>query len=87
MNFEGERDRKESSASSERVTVQELEVNASLPTLGSDNPELGTEALTWVVREVLEVVFEERIKRLVKCFKKSREQSFDIDPQESVGQS
>ncbi|KAH1091439.1 hypothetical protein J1N35_018698 [Gossypium stocksii] len=64
MNFEGERDHKESSASSERVTVQELEVNASLPTLGSDNPDLGTEALTWVVREVLEVVFEERIKEI-----------------------
>ncbi|KAK5819261.1 hypothetical protein PVK06_024238 [Gossypium arboreum] len=31
-------------------------------TSGSDNPELGIEALTQVVREVLEEVFEARIR-------------------------
>ncbi|KAK5771902.1 hypothetical protein PVK06_048158 [Gossypium arboreum] len=68
--------------SSGRVSVQELEVNAISPSTGSDNPELDTEALTRVVREVLEKVFEARIRgpsemlqvRCVDCGKK-RDQS------------
>ncbi|KAH1047009.1 hypothetical protein J1N35_037793 [Gossypium stocksii] len=46
------------------MLVQELEVNTSLPTSGSDNPEHGFEALTWVVRKVLEEVFEATIKEI-----------------------
>ncbi|KAH1030925.1 hypothetical protein J1N35_043099 [Gossypium stocksii] len=42
--------------------MAELEDNAISLTSGSDNPELGTEALTRVVREVLEIVFEARIR-------------------------
>ncbi|KAH1113572.1 hypothetical protein J1N35_006950 [Gossypium stocksii] len=63
MDSEGKQNHKESSASLKRETVQELEINASLPTLGSDNPELGTEALTRVVREMLEKVFETSLER------------------------
>ncbi|KAH1107271.1 hypothetical protein J1N35_011039 [Gossypium stocksii] len=33
-----------------------------LPTLGADKPELGMEALTRLVTEVLEDVFEARVK-------------------------
>ncbi|KAK5844958.1 hypothetical protein PVK06_001105 [Gossypium arboreum] len=58
MNFEGEQDREESFALPEHVTIQELEDNGSLPTLGSDNPELGTEALTQLVKEVLKAILE-----------------------------
>ncbi|KAH1108406.1 hypothetical protein J1N35_012174 [Gossypium stocksii] len=53
--------RKKLSASLGRVSVQESKDNAILPTSGSNNLELGTEALTYVVREVLEKVFEARI--------------------------
>ncbi|KAH1108372.1 hypothetical protein J1N35_012140 [Gossypium stocksii] len=49
-------------ASPGRKFVQELKLNAVLSASGSDNPEVGTEALTCVVREVLEKVFEARLK-------------------------
>ncbi|KAK5794077.1 hypothetical protein PVK06_035271 [Gossypium arboreum] len=42
--------------------VQETVVEVSLPTLANNNPELSIEALTRLVREVLEEVFEERVK-------------------------
>ncbi|KAH1046492.1 hypothetical protein J1N35_037276 [Gossypium stocksii] len=64
MNSKGKHDRKESAASLKCVTVQELAVNASPPTWGSNNPKLGTEALTRVVREVPEEVFEARIREI-----------------------
>ncbi|KAH1031260.1 hypothetical protein J1N35_043434, partial [Gossypium stocksii] len=35
-----------------------------LPTSSTDNPELGTEALTRLVGEVLEEVFEARVKEM-----------------------
>ncbi|KAH1040067.1 hypothetical protein J1N35_041810 [Gossypium stocksii] len=63
MDFKVEHECKGSSASLERKTIQELEINTSSLTLGSDNPELGTEALTQVVREVLEKVFEANLER------------------------
>ncbi|KAK5825293.1 hypothetical protein PVK06_020108 [Gossypium arboreum] len=63
MDSEGKQVRDESSASPGRVSVQELEVSAVSPTLGSDSPELGTEALTRIVREVLEKVFKARLER------------------------
>ncbi|KAH1121747.1 hypothetical protein J1N35_004907 [Gossypium stocksii] len=68
MDFEGEHDCKESFASPKHEIVQELEGNTSLPTLGSDNMELGAEALTLVVREVLEGVFEARIRETNETF-------------------
>ncbi|KAK5840012.1 hypothetical protein PVK06_008874 [Gossypium arboreum] len=57
--------------------VQETKVRISPPTLGSDNLELGTEALTRLVREVLEEVKEigETLRaRCVDC-KKKRDRS------------
>ncbi|KAH1130606.1 hypothetical protein J1N35_001984 [Gossypium stocksii] len=48
---------RESFASLRYVSVQELEGNTILLSSSSDNPELGTEALTRMVREVLEKVF------------------------------
>ncbi|KAH1038574.1 hypothetical protein J1N35_040317, partial [Gossypium stocksii] len=36
--------------------------NAIPPTAGSDNPKVGAEALTQIVREMLEGVFEARIR-------------------------
>ncbi|KAH1045842.1 hypothetical protein J1N35_036626 [Gossypium stocksii] len=60
-------DRKESSASPKRETIQEAEVNVILLTSGSDNPKLGTKALTRIVREVQKGVFEVRMRRLVRC--------------------
>ncbi|KAK5819128.1 hypothetical protein PVK06_024089 [Gossypium arboreum] len=57
----GKQDRKESTISPGCVSTQESEVSVILPTLGRENLELGTEALTWVVREVLDKVFEARI--------------------------
>ncbi|KAH1047036.1 hypothetical protein J1N35_037820 [Gossypium stocksii] len=62
MDFEGEHDHEELYASPKHVIVQELEVNTSPPILGSDNSELGTEALTRMVREVLKEVFKARIR-------------------------
>lgn len=52
-----------SSAFSGHVFVQESEVNVISPTLGSDNSEVSTEALTRVVREVLEKVVKASIER------------------------
>ncbi|KAH1040288.1 hypothetical protein J1N35_042031 [Gossypium stocksii] len=46
------------------ILGQELEVNMSPPTLGCNKPELGTEALTQIVREVLEKVFEAKIRKM-----------------------
>ncbi|KAH1114358.1 hypothetical protein J1N35_007736 [Gossypium stocksii] len=62
MESKGKQDCKESSVTPERETIQEPEVNVILPTSGSDNPELSTEALTRLVREVLEGVFKARIR-------------------------
>lgn len=53
----------ESSALPRRVLVQESEVNAVSLALGSDNPEVGTEALTREVREVLRKVVEAILER------------------------
>ncbi|KAH1031564.1 hypothetical protein J1N35_043738 [Gossypium stocksii] len=64
MDSKGEHDRKELSASPERVTAQDLEDNASWPTLGSVNPEPGIEALTRVVRDGLKEVYEARIREI-----------------------
>ncbi|KAH1082847.1 hypothetical protein J1N35_022608 [Gossypium stocksii] len=44
--------------------VQETEVKVSPPTSGGDNLELGTKALTYLVREVLEELFEARVKEM-----------------------
>ncbi|KAH1083135.1 hypothetical protein J1N35_022896 [Gossypium stocksii] len=70
------------------VLVQELESNASLPTLGIDNLELNTEALTLVVKKVLEEVFKARIRetsemlqaRCIDCGKKRDCSSFRLEP-------
>ncbi|KAH1113970.1 hypothetical protein J1N35_007348 [Gossypium stocksii] len=43
---------------------KETEVKVDSPTFGSDNTELGSEALTQLVREVLEEVFEARVKEM-----------------------
>ncbi|KAK5785654.1 hypothetical protein PVK06_040256 [Gossypium arboreum] len=51
-----------SSTSPRRETVQESRVSVISPTSGSDNPEFGTEALNPIVREVLEKVFEARLR-------------------------
>ncbi|KAH1121357.1 hypothetical protein J1N35_004517 [Gossypium stocksii] len=64
----------ESLASSGRVSVQESEINAILPAASSDDPEVGTEALTQIVREVLEKVFEaslERTRWMVQAHRRS----------------
>ncbi|KAK5770460.1 hypothetical protein PVK06_046610 [Gossypium arboreum] len=71
MDSDGKHDREgqsvesleESFASSRYELVQELEVNAVLPALGSNNPVVGTKVLTRVVREVLEKVFEASLER------------------------
>ncbi|KAH1031762.1 hypothetical protein J1N35_043936 [Gossypium stocksii] len=70
--------RKELPTSPKHESIQEVVVKVSPSTSGSDNPELGTEALTRLVREVLEEVFEARIKvngetrqaRCLECSKK-----------------
>ncbi|KAK5794063.1 hypothetical protein PVK06_035256 [Gossypium arboreum] len=63
VDSEGKQDHVKSSAYLGRVPVQEFEVSVISLTLGSDNPDLGTEALTRLVREVLEEVFEARVER------------------------
>ncbi|KAK5772401.1 hypothetical protein PVK06_048689 [Gossypium arboreum] len=60
--FESKQDSEESSISLGRKPIQESEDSANLPTLGSSNPELSIETLTWVVREVLEKVFEAKVR-------------------------
>ncbi|KAH1073085.1 hypothetical protein J1N35_025413, partial [Gossypium stocksii] len=45
------------------VSIQEAEASTILPTSGSGNPEIGIEALTQVVREGLEKVFEAILRR------------------------
>ncbi|KAH1083960.1 hypothetical protein J1N35_023721 [Gossypium stocksii] len=70
------------------MLVQELEVNRSLPTSGSDNLELGIEVLTRVVRKVSEKVFEvslERNRELIQgrcedCVKKRYRSSPRLEP-------
>ncbi|KAK8328024.1 hypothetical protein V6Z12_A11G223200, partial [Gossypium hirsutum] len=62
--------------------------SAILPTSHSDNPEFGTEALSWIVREVLEKVFEARIRgtsetfqsRCVDCRKKRDRSPLRLEP-------
>ncbi|KAH1107148.1 hypothetical protein J1N35_010916 [Gossypium stocksii] len=62
MDSKGKRDHKDQSGEAfdmsltfaGRVTVQESKVNATPPTLGCDNSKLNIEALTRVVKEVLE---------------------------------
>ncbi|KAH1090559.1 hypothetical protein J1N35_017816 [Gossypium stocksii] len=46
------------------MDLKESKANGILPTLGRDNLELGTKALTRVVREVLEQAFKARLERL-----------------------
>ncbi|KAH1056000.1 hypothetical protein J1N35_034065, partial [Gossypium stocksii] len=48
--------------------VQKTEVKVGSPTSGSDSLELGTEILTRLVREVLEEVFEARVKVVGETF-------------------
>ncbi|KAK5819485.1 hypothetical protein PVK06_024488 [Gossypium arboreum] len=62
MDFEGKQGREELPVSQKHEMVQETIVKVSPPTLGNNNPELGTEALTRSVGEVLEEVFEARVK-------------------------
>ncbi|KAH1032705.1 hypothetical protein J1N35_044879 [Gossypium stocksii] len=70
------------------MIIQELEFNMSPPTSGSDNPELGFEALTRVVKKVLEEVFEGKIReisetlqaRCVDCRKKRGCDSPRLEP-------
>ncbi|KAH1064704.1 hypothetical protein J1N35_029691 [Gossypium stocksii] len=61
MDSDGKHNRQKLSAFPGRVSVQESEDNVILPTSSSDSPELGTEVLTRILREVLEKVFEARI--------------------------
>ncbi|KAH1056854.1 hypothetical protein J1N35_034919, partial [Gossypium stocksii] len=78
MDSEGKQGHDELPVSPEHKIVQETEVKVSPPTSGSDNPELGTEALTRLVREMLEEVFEAKVKvnsetlqaRCLECNKK-----------------
>ncbi|KAK5845774.1 hypothetical protein PVK06_001996 [Gossypium arboreum] len=62
MDFEGKQGRKELLVSSKHEMVQETVVKVSQLTSGNNNPELGTEALIRLVKEVLEEVFEARVK-------------------------
>ncbi|KAK5784427.1 hypothetical protein PVK06_038951 [Gossypium arboreum] len=86
MTSKGERDRDESSVPPEHVTARGLEDSMSPLTLGGDNLELDTEALTRLVREVLEGVFEARIggisetlqTRCVDCGKKRDRSSMGL---------
>ncbi|KAK5819424.1 hypothetical protein PVK06_024424 [Gossypium arboreum] len=88
MDSECKRDRDWLSAFPRRVSVQESEVNTISPTSSSDNSELGTEALTQVVREVLEKVFEARLERTremlqagcVDCGKKRDRNPLRLEP-------
>lgn len=51
------------------MSVQKSKINVVSPTSSSENPEVGIEALTWVVREVLKKVVVaslERNKELVQ---------------------
>ncbi|KAH1098064.1 hypothetical protein J1N35_014985 [Gossypium stocksii] len=68
MDSEGKQGREELPVSLEHEIVQETEVKVSLLTSGSDNPDLGTEALTRLVREMLEEVFEARVKANAEAF-------------------
>ncbi|XP_052491106.1 uncharacterized protein LOC105791268 isoform X3 [Gossypium raimondii] len=80
---------KKSFTSLRRVPIQESEVNAIWPTSGSENLDLGTEALTRIVREVLEEVLKARLDRhreLVKnkcvdCEKKRDRSPWRLEPQ------
>ncbi|KAH1082933.1 hypothetical protein J1N35_022694 [Gossypium stocksii] len=64
MDSESKQGHKELPVSSDHEVVQETEVKVSPPTSGGDNLELGTEALTQLVREVLEEVFEARVNEI-----------------------
>ncbi|KAH1122547.1 hypothetical protein J1N35_005707, partial [Gossypium stocksii] len=44
--------------------LMDYESKQSLPTSGTDNSELGTEALTRLLGKVLEGVFEARVKEM-----------------------
>ncbi|KAH1083229.1 hypothetical protein J1N35_022990 [Gossypium stocksii] len=68
IDFEGKRDCEESSVSLGHVSLQKSKGNVILLILGIDNPKLDTEALTWVVKEVLERVLEVRIKGTSETF-------------------
>ncbi|KAH1106620.1 hypothetical protein J1N35_010388 [Gossypium stocksii] len=84
----GKQDFEELSTSLKREIVQELEVDAILPTSGSNNPELGTDVLTQAVRKVLEKVLEaslERNRELIEgrckdCGKKRDRNSPKLEP-------
>ncbi|KAH1096975.1 hypothetical protein J1N35_013896 [Gossypium stocksii] len=66
MEPEGKQDCKESSVTPKCETEQEPEVTVSSPTSSSDNPELSTEALTRLLRDVLKGVFEARVREISK---------------------
>ncbi|KAH1031660.1 hypothetical protein J1N35_043834 [Gossypium stocksii] len=78
MDFEGKQSCEELPISPKHENIQGVVVEVSLPTSGSDNPELGIEALTRLVKEVPEEVFKAKIKanggtvqaRSVECGKK-----------------
>ncbi|KAK5785663.1 hypothetical protein PVK06_040266 [Gossypium arboreum] len=74
MTSKGERDRDESSAQPECVTVQELEDNVSLPILGGDNPKLGTKALP------IRAINETLQSRCVDCGKKRDHSYLRLEP-------
>ncbi|KAH1114205.1 hypothetical protein J1N35_007583 [Gossypium stocksii] len=78
MDSEVKQSHEELSVSLEHESVRDMEVKVSLLTSGNDNPELGTKALTRLVREVLEEVIEARVRangetlqaRCLECSKK-----------------
>ncbi|KAK5785566.1 hypothetical protein PVK06_040162 [Gossypium arboreum] len=84
MDFGGKQGHEELPVSSEHEMVQETVVEVSLLTSGNNNPKLGTKALIWLVREVLEEVFEARVKtygetlqaRHFECSRKRDHSSF-----------
>ncbi|KAK5839505.1 hypothetical protein PVK06_008302 [Gossypium arboreum] len=88
MDSEGNQGRKGLPISPDHEIVQEKEVRVSSPTSGGDNPEHGTEALTQLVREVLEEVFEAIVKEIgemlqARCldYKKKRDHnSLRLEP-------
>ena len=86
MDFEGKQGREELPVSPEHEMFQETVVKVSPLTSGNKNLELGTEALIRLVKEVLEKVFEARVKvygetnqaRQLECSKKRDHSSFSV---------
>ena len=84
MDFEGKQGYEGLPVSLEHEMVQETVVKVSLLTSGNSNPELGTESLIRLVREMLEELFETRVKaygeilqaRHLECRRKRDHSSF-----------